>query len=329
MRQQQFEAEQAQTWDAYRGLLAQLEKPAFRRDPRSTLYRFPGLYRRICTHYALARTRRYSPGLNEDLHDLVSRGYPHLHRQRPNWPRRTLEFLAADFPRTLRRHRSLFALSALLLFAPMLVMALACYQDGELIYSLLDRGTVFRLESMYDPTNRKPGRDAGRQADTDFAMFGFYVMNNVGVAFRAFAGGLIVGVGSLFLLAFNGLVIGAAAGHLTALGYGETFWSFVSGHSALELTAIAISGSAGLLLAAALLAPGQRRRGEALRQNAAEAVKLVMGALAMLVLAALVEAFWSSGTGAGPLIKYLFGGLWWLLLIAYFLLAGRGGADAA
>ncbi len=179
----------------------------------------------------------------------------------------------------------------------MLGMALGCYQDVELIYSLTDGESVARLESMYDPTNRKPGRDAWRQSDTDFAMFGFYVMNNVGIAFRTFALGLVVGVGSLFILVFNGLMIGAAAGHLTTLGYGETFWPFVSGHAALELTAIAISGAAGLLLASALLAPGQRRRRDALRENAREAVKLVNGALIMLVLAALVEAFWSAETG--------------------------------
>lgn len=93
----------------------------------------------------------------------------------------------------------------------MLAMRLACYQDGELIYSLLDSENVSRLESVYDPTNRKPGRDAERQADTDFAMFGFYVMNNASIDFRTFAGGMIFGIESLFILAFNGLVIGACS----------------------------------------------------------------------------------------------------------------------
>ena len=329
MKQRQFESEQTRTWQRYRELLVQLDKPARRREARASLYSFPGLYRRICAHFALARTRRYSPGLTEELHTLVSRGHPHLYRRRPSWSRRVLDFLVADFPRSLRRHRHLFALSALLLYVPMLAMAVACYQDGELIYSLLDRENVAGLESMYDPTNRVPGRDAERQADTDFAMFGFYVMNNASVDFRAFAGGMVLGIGSLFILAFNGLLIGAAAGHLTALGYGETFWSFVSGHSALELTAVAVSGAAGLLLAAALLAPGRRRRKDALRENAGEAVILVMGALAMTVVAALIEAFWSSGTWTSPAVKYLFGGLWWLVVILYFVFAGRGERDAA
>lgn len=329
MKQQQFAAEQEHLWARYRALLEQLDKPARRRDPKIPLNRFPRLYRRVCAHYALARSRRYSPGLTEDLHDLVGRGYAHLYRHRPDWAARGMAFLVAGFPLALRRHGRLFALSAVLFFAPMLSMALGCYQDVELIHSLLDTESISRLESMYDPTNRKPGRDAWRQADTDFAMFGYYVMNNVGIAFRTFALGLLLGVGSLFILVFNGLAIGAAAGHLTALGYGAAFWPFVSGHSALELTGIAVSGAAGLLLAAALLAPGRRRRRDALRENAREAVKLVIGALGMLVLAAVVEAFWSAQTGMAPAIKYLFGALWWLLVGLYFAFAGRGGRNAA
>jgi uncharacterized membrane protein SpoIIM required for sporulation len=329
MRQQQFEDEQARTWTQYRELLEQLDKPFRHRQNNPPLHRFPTLFRRICAHYALARSRGYSPGLNRDLHDMVSRGYLHLYRHRPEWVRQGLDFLTAGFPRALRRHGRLFAISALLFFGPMLAMGLGCFQDSELIYSLMDGGSVSRLESMYDPTNRKPGREARRQADTDFAMFGFYVMNNVGIAFRTFALGLLLGIGSLFILTFNGLVIGAAAGHLTALGYGGTFWPFVSGHGALELTAIAISGAAGLLLAAAILAPGRRRRRDALRENAREAVKLVMGAFIMLLFAALIEAFWSASTWTEPAVKYLFGALWWLLLILYFSFAGRGDQDAA
>ena len=329
MKQQEFETAQETVWTGYREVLEQLDKPSRRRGSDTPLHRFPHLYRSVCAHYALARSRRYSPGLTEDLHDLVSRGYAHLYRRRPDWARQTLSFLVSGFPRALRRHVRLFALAALLFFAPMLIMAFGCYQDNELIYSLMDGENISRLESMYDPTNRKPGRDAERQANSDIAMFGFYVMNNVGIAFRTFALGLLVGIGSLFILTFNGLVIGSAAGHLTALGYGQTFWPFVSGHSALELTAIAVSGAAGLLLAAALIAPGRRRRRDALRENATEAVKLVVGALAMLVLAALVEAFWSPIKGMEPTIKYLFGALGWLLVILYLVFAGRGDGDAA
>jgi uncharacterized membrane protein SpoIIM required for sporulation len=326
LKQSQFETEQADLWGEYRKLLQALEGPGPKRSHSLPLERFPRLFRRLCGHYALARSRGYSPGLVAELHELVRRGYRQLHRHRLDWLGGTLSFLSRGFPRTLRRHAWAFWLAAALFFGPMLAMGLASYGNSAAIYSLLDPARVAQMESMYDPTNRKPGRTAERQADTDFAMFGFYVMNNVSIAFRTFAGGIFLGLGSLFFLGFNGLVIGAVGGHLTQLGFGETFWPFVSGHAALELTAIAISGAAGLLLAAALIAPGRRRRLEALRGNAREAVKLVAGAMVMLVLAAAVEGFWS-GSGSADPIKYLVGIFWWLLVVLYLALAGRGGED--
>lgn len=322
MRQQQFERDNAQTWSRFRDLLTALEARR-RPGPEVPLQRLPPLLRQVSGHYALARSRGYSPGLIDELHQLVRRGYRQLYRVRPAWPGQLLEFAVAGFPRALRRNVGLFWLACALFFGPMVAMGLACARDGGLIYSLLEPDKVAEYESMYDPTNAKFGRNAERQADDDFMMFGFYVRNNVGIALRTFAWGLAFGVGSLFVLATNGLFTGAVAGHLTQLGFGSPFWSFVSGHGSLELTAIAIAGAAGLLLAKALLAPGRHSRAAALRANAAEAVLLVGGAMLMLLLAAVVEAFWSSSPAIPPGIKYAVGALGWLLVGAYLSLAGR------
>ncbi|NEX19190.1 stage II sporulation protein M [Thiorhodococcus mannitoliphagus] len=330
MKQQQFEAANAPLWHEYRLLLEYLDGGAkARRNPAQVnLQGFPALYSTICGHYALARTRAYSPGLIADLHDLARRGYRHLYRRRPRVLSAALGFMAADFPRVLRRHALAFWMGMALLFLPMLAMGVAAYLDEEIIYSLMDGLQVGNLEELYDPANRKPGRSRERQADTDFAMFGFYIMNNVGIGFRSFASGLIFGVGSAVILVFNGLNIGAAAGHLTRLDYGGTFWTFVSGHGPYELTAIAISGAAGLLLGKALLAPGRRSRLAALRENARDAIVLVGGAAIMLLLAAVVEAFWSSGS-APAAVKYGVGLAGWVLVALYLALAGRGRHDGA
>lgn len=322
MKQQQFEQEQAETWSRYRTLLDQLESRKSL-PPTAQVQGFPRLLRTISGHYALARSRGYSPGLANELQQLVRRGYRQLYRIRPAWPQQLLHFAAAGFPQALRRHAALFWLACALFFGPMLIMGLACYQDGTMIYSLLDSSSVSSFESMYDPTNDRLGEGAIRKADTDVAMFGYYIMNNISIAFRTFASGLVFGLGSLFLLAFNGLHIGAVAGHLTQLGHGQPFWSFVMGHGPYELTAIVISGAAGLLLAKALLAPGRLTRAAALRANAAEAVILVTGAMLMLLLAAAVEAFWSSSVAIAPTIKYGVGALGWVLVIVYLGLAGR------
>ena len=143
-----------------------------------------------------------------------------------------------------------------------------------------------------------------READDNVAMFGFYIFNNVKIGFQTFATGLAFGLGTLFYLVFNGVMIGAVAGYLTGIGYGTPFWSFVSGHSAMELVAIAISGAAGLRLGAAVVAPGARSRKAALVDAARPAVRLMYGAAAMFFIAAFIEAFWSPLTAFPPQTKY-------------------------
>lgn len=323
MKQQAFEETHRTTWHRLEALLTALED---RRPPPPTLpvQHLPRLLRTVSAHYAIAGARGYSPGLVARLHGLVRRGHRQLHRPRAHWPRQFLDFVATGFPRAVRRHAGLFRLAAALFFGPMLAMGLACAADPSLIHSLLDSHQVAEYEAMYDPTNRTPGRAPERQADDDLMMFGFYVSNNVGIALRTFAWGLLAGIGSVFVLAMNGLVIGAVAGHMTGLGFGTPFWSFVSGHSSLELIGITVAGTAGLLLGRALLAPGRQSRTAALRANAAAAVPLVLGAMLLLVLAAVVEAFWSGGTDADPMLKVAVGAAGWVLLTVYLTLAGRG-----
>ena len=88
---------------------------------------------------------------------------------------------------------------------------------------------------MYNPDASRLGRAAERASSEDWMMFSYYVMHNIGIAFQTFAAGLLFGLGSVFFLIFNGLVIGAVSGHLTDIGYGQTFWSFVIGHGAFEV----------------------------------------------------------------------------------------------
>jgi len=176
---------------------------------------------------------------------------------------------------------------------------------------------------MYDPDSGHLGRSVERAASEDWAMFGYYIMHNIGIAFQTFASGLLFGLGSAFFLIFNGLMIGAVAGHLTYLGYGQTFWSFVIGHGAFELSAIALAGAAGLQLGWAMIAPGRQTRVEALRLAARKSVLMICGVMLFLLIAAFIEAYWSSKTAPAPMTKYLVGAALWGLVAVYLLFAGR------
>jgi len=325
VRQETFEQRYKADWAALEALLRHTGlPPKDKPDEELDAAGFPRLYRRVCNHYALARSRGYSPLLVARLDDLVLRGQQRLYRHDGGWAWRLIAFVGSGFPRAVRVHAPYVWLAIALFLVPGVLTGGFCYSQPELIYSILDEEQVADMEYMYDPANRKLGRTSERDSETDFVMFGFYIANNIGVGFRTFAAGILYGIGTVLLLVYNGVVIGGVSGHLTRMGYHETFWPFVSGHGAFELTAIAICGAAGLMLAKAVVAPGNRRRVVALREMALPAVSLVAGAALMLVLAAFVEAFWSSSDLA-PAVKYAVASVLWLAVVLYLWRAGRGG----
>lgn len=324
MKQQAFETAHADAWLRLENLLAQLGSRRKRRLPE--VADLPALYRQVCQHYSIAQSREYSPQLLQRLHHLVLRAHQQLYGQPdPAWLRRAALFFVYTFPAALRRDGRLFLATTFLFYAPAVIIGWLCFVQNDLVYSILDYNQVVRFEQMYDRSHPSLGRE--RQADTDFMMFGYYIQHNVGIGFRTFAGGLLLGLGTILALLFNAVSMGAVAGHLTRVGHGEAFWQFVVTHGALELTAITITSLAGFKLAQALLAPGALPRHRALIERAHESVPLVIGAMWMLVAAAFIEAYWSSSTTLPAAIKYAVAGLLWSAVAAYFLFMGRRRGD--
>lgn len=320
MKQSQFERQYRPEWLAFGERLNALERG--KATPQDSLG-FPAAYRRVCHQLALAQSRGYSPHATDHLQLLVQRGHQQLYRHRSPLTSRLLGFVLGGFGRLVRQEWRYVAVASLLFYASLLGMAALVVLFPQLVYSLISPEQVAQMEAMYDPDTSRLGHFGERGSADDWVMFGYYVMHNIGIAFQMFAGGLLFGLGSLFYLLFNGLTIGAIAGHLTGIGYQQPFWSFVIGHGAFELTALTLAGAAGLKLGDALIAPGRLGRGEALRLAAAGGVRLIAGAAFMLLIAAFVEAYWSSMTYPSAPVKYAVGALLWVLVGLYLLLSGR------
>jgi uncharacterized membrane protein SpoIIM required for sporulation len=323
MKQGAFEALNAPKWDSFEAWIRVLSGADSGSSEKRALIgrQFPPMYRQICHHLALARTRRYSIGLQQRLNQLALDGHQYMYRSRTSFVRAIGRFTAVDFPAAFRRCWKYMAASATLFYLPALGMALAVQTYPDLVFSLLNPFDVSRMEDMYDPGNTILGRE--RASDTDVMMFGYYIYNNISIGFRTFAGGLLFGLGSLFFIVFNGLFFGAVSSHLILIGSGEPFWSFVAGHSSFELTAIVIFGGVGLMLGYGALAPGRKSRWHAIRDQAIAAVPLIYGGSVMLVAAAFIEAFWSSTTWPPVQTKYLVGSFLWFLHGIYFAFMGR------
>lgn len=287
---------------------------------------FPARHRRLCQQLAIARSRGYSPLVTQQLQELVQRGDRLLYRPpAPRW-RQVLDYVLAGFPRLVRANASYMWVAAALFTLPLAGMFAAVLLQPELIHSLFDPMEVAQWEQMYNPAAEHIGR--GRDSGSDMQMFGHYILNNVSIGFRTFASGLVFCVGAVLVLVMNGVVIGSVFGHLQGIGFGGPLWRFVAGHGSFELTAIVISGGAGLRLGMALIAPGRLSRGRALVEAGTVGAKLVMGAFVMLVIAAFIEAFWSSIGWIPGVVKYSVAGVLWAFVLLWLWRGGRGVADA-
>lgn len=320
MKQGQFEQLYQPLWQLLEAQIIELEKSDGRLKG-AELASFASRYRRLCHFHALAKDRHYSSHLVDKLGDLVVRGHQQLYRRKQPFMQQLASFIVAGFPRVVREQQVYVWWATALLYVPGLLIYLAILWQPDLVYTVTSPDQVSQFEEMYDPQNRTLG--AARESDTNVQMFGFYISNNIGVSFRTFASGILFGVGSIFFLIFNGLLMGAVAGHLTNVEFTETFFSFVVGHGSFELTAICISGAAGLILGHSLLAPGNLSRIESLKRASMVAIQLVYGVIIMLVIAAFIEAFWSSNNVLMPWQKYLVGGFLWTLVVGYLVFSGR------
>lgn len=316
-----FEERYRAEWEELEQLLAQLRgKSRRKKAPPLEGERFAQLYRRACEHLALARARAYPAHLIERLDHITADAHQAIYARQQFGFERLLALFTRDFPRAVRAH-ALYVWIALAVFGlPTVVMGLLVYSRPELVLSVVDARQAAAYDEMYSPAAQAIGR---RTADTDWMMFGFYIKNNVGVAFQCFAGGIVFGVPSLFYMAYNGALGGAVAGYLTQRGYSETFYSFIVTHAAFELTAIVLAGAAGLRLGHALLAPGRHSRKQALVLASKQAMVLVYGITLMLLIAAAVEAFWSSAQWIPLAVKYSVAAVCWIAVLSYLCLQGR------
>jgi uncharacterized membrane protein SpoIIM required for sporulation len=317
-----YQAEWQELEDLLDGLLGRRKKTGPHGSPRGE--RIAALYRRACEQLALARARSYPAYLVDRLDRLTADAHQVIYQQREFGAGALWRIFARDFPRAVRADAVYVWLAAALFAIPTVVLGVLVYYRPDLILSVVDAATAAQFEQMYSTAAESIGRT--RDAGDDWTMFGFYIRNNVGVAFQCFASGLTAGVGSIFFLVYNGAMGGAVAGYLTERGLGDVFYSFVVTHGSFELTAIVLSGAAGLKLGHSLLAPGRRTRGQSLVRAARECVVVIYGVAAMLVVAAALEAFWSSSAWVPHSVKYGVAAVCWLAVFGYLALQGRDAA---
>jgi uncharacterized membrane protein SpoIIM required for sporulation len=311
-----FTASRQPHWAALEALLKRSEGNGLRSFTADQIEAFARAYRQAVCDLAIAQRDFPDDQLTLSLNSLASRAHLRLYRApAPSW-RRFGQFFWVDFARRFRAARPFLLTAALMLFGPAVLAYLAALFDPTLRDALVPERLRQVMEDGRTWTDIQPTLRPG--------MATLIFTNNIQVAFLAFAGGVLFGLGTVYVLISNGLSLGGVLGAAQYYGVAPVLWSFVSPHGYLELTCIVIAGAAGLMLGNALLRPGLQLRREALARAARRAVELVVGAAPILVVAGLIEGFISPSDLPVP-VKLLIGPLTGIALYALLLSVGRRG----
>jgi uncharacterized membrane protein SpoIIM required for sporulation len=271
------------------------------------------LYRQAAADLSTAREDPRSAALTQYLNELLGRAHNLVYADAAR-TRRTgvIRFLFDGFPQTFRRTLP-YSCGALLLF-------LAGAVAGVLLAGLDPGFHRFILSGqMMDTISRREMWTHGIVAVKPYASTAI-MTNNIGVSLAACATGMLAGLGPIYMMLFNGLLIGVIGSACYESGMSLGLWSFVAPHGVLELPAIFIAGGAGLILGKGILFPGTLPRRDSVAAAGGEAIRLLLGTLPMLVVAGVVEGF-VSPTAAPVAAKFAIAVSLFVLLVLYL---GRG-----
>jgi uncharacterized membrane protein SpoIIM required for sporulation len=318
MSSDRFIDERKSAWQRLEDLLRLLDRSALRRLRREEVRELGRIYRRTSSDLAIARAESRDPRLVNYLNSLVIRAHGRIYRADPAEGRRRLRnFFARDFPRTFRRtwRYTFVAFATYVLFAVLFFVGTT--RDAEM--SELAGVSPFMRQEILERQPRwwEDLNEANQIGST------FIATHNLRVTILAFAAGALLGLGTLFFMAFNGAAHSSVLALTYRAGYGHELATFMSGHGVIELSCIFIAGGAGMLFGTAILFPGDLSRFDNLRLRGREAVQLMIGCVPLLIVAGLIEGF-ISPAAIPPAVKYSTAAATGLALYAYLLLAGHG-----
>jgi uncharacterized membrane protein SpoIIM required for sporulation len=308
----EFVAERAPVWNELERLVDTAgSKPS--RLGADGVRRLGNTYRAATADLAIARRQFPGDPLLGRLERLVLRARTAVyHTARGSGTFR--EFVTSGYWRRVRERIGLVAVAAVCLFGPALLGGYWAWRDPGAAIGVVPG----QFQYVSEPRTR--GEDWGVSVDDQAAFSSEIFTNNIRVAILAFAGGILLGVGALFMLLYNGLILGATFGIAVGAGNGPPLFQQVAAHGILELSCIAVAGAAGLRMGWALIDPGARPRSVALREESRAAAEMLLGTAAWLVVAGLVEGFVTpSGQNLATVLVVgiglgvaFWGGIFWL-----------------
>jgi uncharacterized membrane protein SpoIIM required for sporulation len=312
MNVQRWMARREVSWRQLEALLTQSEKKGLKSLSGSQVRQMASLYRSVSADLARAKGQGAGPAVVKDLQGLTSRSYSQIYQgsRRQEW-QALGDFCRYGFPAAVQQSWAYIAIATALFIVGGLIGWWFAWRDPAFLTLVLGQEFVEEVKTSQELwtvsiMGIEPVASSG------------IMINNIGVSLKALLGGVTMfiptvpmitppGTFTVFLLVFNGLMIGCIGVLVAQANLAYDLGAFIFPHGALELPAIFMAGGAGLLLARGILLPGSYGRRDALRLYGLRAAQLLYGIIPMLVIAGLIEGFFSPQTWIPNGIKYAVG----------------------
>jgi uncharacterized membrane protein SpoIIM required for sporulation len=300
-----------ENWQRLDSLLRKVEQKRLKSLRAGEIRELASLYRSVAADLARARTQAVGNTLIQSLQSLTTRAYTQIYQgsRKQEW-HAVGEFYRRGFPAVVQQTFPYIAIATAMFIFGALVAWWYTWQDPSFMSLIVPERLISQVR---DKGELWMGSIVGIEplASTNI------MINNISVSFGAVAGGITAGLYTTYLMIFNGLLIGAIGTLVGQNNLAYPFWAFVFPHGSLELPAIFFAGGSGLLIAKAILFPGKYRRRDAIKYYGSLAAQLVFGIVPLLIIAGIIEGFFSPNPIIPDPIKYLVGMGLFILLVMY------------
>jgi uncharacterized membrane protein SpoIIM required for sporulation len=312
---EQFISTRRHDWERLTQFVQRVEGGRLSALSESELVELGALYRAATSDLAISQRDLPTHPLTQYLNQLVGRAHPVIYRGEPLILGRIRDFYFREFPRLYRELAPFILVSSLLFFGTAIVFYFVTLANPDAAGYQLSPGLIDQI---------KNGRQWWKMINGFNGVGASLIMtNNLGIAFMAFAGGMLLGLFTIYILIFNGLDLGMVFGLLQVYGHAAPLAEFVIGHGVLELSEITMAGGSGIMLGYAILHPGLHSRKDALGIAAQKSIRLLLGSAPLLIVAGIIEGVISPSDAVPAYIKYAIGIASGVLLYGYLILAGR------
>lgn len=295
-------------WNRLEKLLDQVRSHGLKSLSRDDLRDLGLLYRQTAADIAVLHGDSSSAHFAQYLNQLLSRAHNIIYSNHKTNPAAILHFFTREYPAIFRRNLNYVVIAFILFLGGAVIGTMLTVQDPDFQLKVIG-------PQMAETIQRREMWTHSVVAIKPLASSSI-MTNNLSVSFTIFAAGITAGLGTIYMIVFNGLLMGVIGTACAQARMSLQLWSFVAPHGVLELPAIFIAAGAGLRMASGLLFPGVIPRMQSLAIAGREAVRLLLGAIPMLFVAGIIEAF-VSPTELAVKLKFLLAAVTFTLLCLY------------